>query len=270
MKSVQSHVSTTRPHGRVAFRYLVIALACTSAACGPSREDGSDEGCGGSPGETTDPTCPDPKDPIDPEAVVDDLEDGDGYVSSRTGDWWTASDDTAGATIVPPANSVATPEPIEGTGRCGSKYAMRVTGQGFLDWGALLGISLKLDTGPNGEYATVAYDASAYQGVAFWARIGDTSTNQVRFAISDVNSEPDGGACVEDGAIGEECFDTFGTPLTALDTQFRHYRIPFTQLTQRGFGLRAPALVTSAVYTVQFNFEPGAVFDFWVDDVAFY
>jgi hypothetical protein len=269
MKALQSRSFTRSSHVRVAFGCLFIACSFASAACGP-RKDGDGEGCGGSAGESTDPTCPAQDELIVADTLIDDLEDADGYIPSRTGDWWTAGDDTVGATIVPPTGSVATPEPIEGKGRCGSKYAMRVTGQGFLDWGALLGISLNLGKGPNGEDTTVAYDASTHQGVAFWARIGDTSTVQVRFAISDVNSEPDGGACVEDGAIGEECFDTFGTRVTALDTRFRHYRIPFANLTQRGFGLPAPALVTSAIYTIQFNFEPGAVFDFWVDDVSFY
>ena len=32
-------------------------------------------------------------------------------------------------------------------------------------------------------------------GVTFWARIGDTSSEQVRFAISDKYSRPEGGFC---------------------------------------------------------------------------
>jgi hypothetical protein len=147
---------------------------------------------------------------------------------------------------------------------------MRVSGQGYTDWGSLLGTDLKWGPREGKEEGTVGYDATGRTGVEFWARIGDTSTNQVRFAVSDVNNEPAGGRCVEDGDVGEECYDTFGVYLPELDTDWHHYRVPFAGLGQRDFGPQVDGVALDQIYTVQFNFDPAAIFDFWVDDIAFY
>src|SRR5262245_49296809 len=84
------------------------------------------------------PKCPPEFDgAIDPTLLVDDLEDRDGLIApvgGRSGGWWVYSDGTGGS-IAPPANAVPVPVRISG-GRCGSQFAMRVTGQGFSDWGA--------------------------------------------------------------------------------------------------------------------------------------
>jgi hypothetical protein len=247
---------------------FVLVPACgagegrSDAAVGASCPDGSKE-----EGE-----CPTPSEQPEPGAFIDDLEDADSLIPSvngRSGGWWTAGDETPGATLVPPPLDLAPPEAIVG-GRCDSKVAMRVTGQGFLDWGSLLGVDLVYGERTNGTEGNLPYDASAYSGVEFWARIGDTSTDRVRFAVSDVNNEPYGGLCKDDPGSAEQCFDTFGAYLNGLTPAWRHYRIPFTSLIQRKFGLPAAAAATDALFSVQFNFEPGAVFDFWVDDLAFY
>jgi hypothetical protein len=221
-------------------------------------------------------SCPDPNDPIDPTALIDDFEDGNGLVfqvDKRNGSWWTAADATGG-TLVPaqseltdmPAPPEMLPEP-----RCGSRYAMRMTGQGFTDWGADLGVALASGTRPNGEFGTISYDASARTGVDFWARVGDTSTNSVLFLVTDSNSEPDGGVCTVGGGTGKECYDAFGVNLTQLDTTWHHYRIPFSGLSQRNFGVVADGVVTKAVYNLTFDFVSATdPFDFWLDDISFY
>jgi hypothetical protein len=266
-------------------------LGFGSAACGAkSRDDdasdaGGKAGQGGSGGVGATGglgsggmavTCPDPNDAIDPTAVIDDFEDGDGLVvpvDGRTGSWWTAADATGG-TVFPeqseltnmPAPPEKLPEP-----HCGSHYAMRITGQGFTDWGAELGVALASAPGPDGVYATVAYDASGRTGVDFWARIGDTSTNSVFFEVSDSNSEPDGGVCTVGGGTGKECYDSFGVSLTQLDTSWHHYRIPFSGLSQRNFGVVADGVVKTAIYNLTFNFLSATdPFDFWLDNVSFY
>jgi hypothetical protein len=222
------------------------------------------------------PSCPDPGDAIDPTAIIDDLEDGDSYVvdvAERSGGWWTAGDETVGASMVPVqtdlSDELALPELIPEP-RCGSTYAMRVTGQGFTDWGAVLGVAFAFGERPNGEFGAIPYDASAYNGVEFYARIGDTSTAEVRYQISDSNSEPDGGVCDETRGSEDECYDSFGVGIPQLDTTWHHYKIPFAGLSQRDYGYDADAVVTTAVYQISFNFPPGSVFDFWVDDVKFY
>ncbi len=46
--------------------------------------------------------------------------------------------------------------------------AMHTFGSGFTEWGAGFGFALN---GPDG--GLFAYDASAYSGIVFWARLGD-------------------------------------------------------------------------------------------------
>jgi hypothetical protein len=258
------------PRALAALFALALAPACGSED--PGRSDATIEApC--PDGSTPKEECPTASEKPDSAALIDDLEDADSFIptadGARSGAWWTAADETPGATIVPPPLDLALPEAIVG-GRCDSKLAMRVTGQGFLDWGSLLGVNLVYGKGANGTDGSLPYDASAYSGIEFWARIGDTSTDRVRFAVSDVNSEPDGGVCTDDPASTDQCYDTFGAYLNGLTPAWRHYRIPFTSLLQRNFGHPAAAAATSALYSVQFNFDPGSVFDFWVDDLAFY
>jgi hypothetical protein len=260
-----------------ALAWLLPVLVCGCGAKAADDDSGSTREAGTrcpAPGTAQASECPKASDLPAPSAVIDDLEDQDGFIASvgeRIGGWWTAGDETPGASIVPlPSNDeVAQPEAIAG-GRCGSKFAMHVTGQGFLDWGALLGVSLHHGTLSDGTEGDLPYDASADTGIEFWARIGDTSTDRVRFAVSDINNEPSAGVCTENGGPDKECFDTFGTYLPNLETSWRHYRIAFSTLTQRKFGLAESSAATNALYTVQFNFDPASIFDLWVDDVAFY
>jgi len=253
------------------------ALLALCSACSGSGSDGpptSQSGAGSlcPNGSAPEAQCPAASEKPQGVALIDDLEDGDAFIptsANRNGAWWTAGDATSGATLVPAPEGVAPPELIVG-GRCDSKLAMRVTGQGFLDWGALLGVNLRYGDYGDGTEGAFPYDASSYTGIEFWARIGDTSTDRVRFAVSDVNNEPRGGVCKDNNQTGEQCYDTFGSYLNGLSPEWRHYRIAFKSLTQRQFGVPVSAAATNAIYSVQFNFDPTAVFDFWVDDLAFY
>ena len=89
-------------------------------------------GTGGSVVGTGGINCGDPYAPIDPTAVIDDMEAPDPATvraAGRTGSWWAGGDTMSpGASIQP--NGDAAAEMIPG-GRCGSKYAMHVTGQGY-------------------------------------------------------------------------------------------------------------------------------------------
>ena len=92
----------------------------------------------------------------------------------------------------------------------------------------------------------------------------------MRFSISDKHARPEAGICVVDGPIGAQCYDNFQVQLTKLDTTWRQYRIPFGGLVQRNFGVHADEIDTTTLYTVEFAFDGGAIFDFWVDDISFY
>jgi hypothetical protein len=146
---------------------------------------------------------------------------------------------------------------------------MHVTGQGYSMW-AVLSVSMGWGAVDGGAEGVLPNDNSFRTGVTFWARIGDTSSNQVRLAISDKYSRPEGGLCVENGPMDVACYDTHGVDLTQLDTTWRQYRIPFGGLTQRAFGLKRDHLDASSIYTVEFQFNPSSIFDFWLDDISFY
>jgi len=256
---------------------LLAAAGCGSTSVAP--DGGVGTGSGGSGGSDAAPTvdrtpvtmsCGDPNAPIDPTAALDDMED-DNFtilmIGGRNGSWWAGGDATPGGQIVPMGD--ATPEAIPG-GRCGSHYAQRVTGQGFNDWGSLISMSFKYGSVDGSAPGLLPYDAHIRTGITFWARIGDTSTNRVRFSLSDKHARPEAGLCDPNGGIGTQCYDNFGVQLTQLDTTWRQYRIPFGGLTQRNFGLQAPEVDATTLYTVEFAFDGGAIFDFWVDDISFY
>jgi hypothetical protein len=207
---------------------------------------------------------------LDPTAVIDDMEMPD-YMTvraaGRSGAWWAGGDGASpGASITP--NGDAAAEPIPG-GRCGSTHAMRVTGQGFTMW-AVLSVSMGWGSIDGGAAGLLPNDNHSRTGVTFWARIGDTSSDRVRFAITDKYSRPEGGLCVENGSTDVACYDSFGIDLPQLSTAWKRYQIPFSGLTQRQFGLPRPELDASSIYTVEFQLNPNSVFDFWLDDVAFY
>jgi len=250
-------------------------LTALGAGCSSSALNTADGSTDGSKSDV--PTvmlnCPDDSVPLDPTALIDDMESPSFQTSmpgDRGGAWWAGGDDAskaAGAAITPDGN--ANSEAIPG-GRCGSRYGVRATGHGFGEW-AVLSVSFGYGSVDGGAPQILPYDASFRTGVDFWARIGDTSTDQVRLAITDKYSNDVGGIC--DKTPGSDpskfCYDHFGTPLTKLSTEWRHYRIPFLGLAQQGFGIPRPHVDTTALYSIDFNF-PNAVFDFWVDDISFY
>ena len=213
----------------VACAVLIAGAAGCSASAGiPSLVP--DGGAGGAGGAATDGAgggggvavmpmnCGDVNAPIDPTALIDDMEDGNfqaAMISGRNGSWWAGGDATPGASMQP--NGDAPPEMIPG-GRCGSHWAMHVTGNGFNDWGAEVSVSFRYGNNDAGVAGLLPYDAHFRTGLTFWARIGDTSTNQVRLAVADEHARPEAGICIVNGPPGQGCYDTFGVDLTQLDT----------------------------------------------------
>ncbi|HLK92663.1 MAG TPA: hypothetical protein VKZ18_22410 [Polyangia bacterium] len=272
------------PAALLALSLVGVGPGCGSdQAAGPAPPSGSagsgqggTPGTGGAGGGATHPAiaCPDGGGPVDPTALIDDMEAGGPSLlmeAGRNGTWWAGGDAVSpGASIDP--NGEASSELIPNGGRCGSLHAKHVTGQGFTNW-AVLTATLRVGQVDGGAYIPFPYDAHIRTGVTFWARIGSTSAAQVRFAVSDKYTRPEGGICDPNAATGSTaCYDTAGVDLTQLGTTWTQYRIPFAGLGQRNFGLPEPQMGpdTSALYTIDFNFYPNEIFDFWIDDISFY
>jgi hypothetical protein len=202
---------------------------------------------------------------VDPTLLIDDMEDADARIAEvgdRTGSWWLATDMTDG-TVTPPGDQEAPPERIVG-GRCGSRYAMRVTGEGFEEWGATLVVDFRFtaDAEP--------IDATAFRGVMMWARAGDSNASPLRDQFQDGNTYPQGGVCNPDPTASDGCFNGFGSALLPVSTEWQLYKLEFSRMGQRDFGLRTGALDTSLLYAMEIGVVQDTVFDFWIDDVWFY
>jgi hypothetical protein len=221
-----------------------------------------------------DPPCTTDEGPVDPTVLIDDFEDATSdapQIAGRAGAWFTSGDATAGATMKP--LGLAAPEPIPG-GRCGSRHALHVTGSGFLDWGSQVTLALDYGADAAGAMGDLPYDARTrgYQGVTFFARVGEAATNLVRFGVSDQYARPEAGLCSTDSTSDIQCYDSFGVVLApTLSTSWSRFRIPWTDLSQRHFGLQGGDVPdTSKLYELAFAFPDGVVFDLWLDDIRFY
>jgi hypothetical protein len=233
-------------------RVLLVPMAIFAAAgCSSSSPNQASGGGSGGGGGADAASCGDPTVAIDPTALIDDMESPAPATvlgANTGGEWWTGGDDPSkatGATITPDGD--ATAEMIPG-GRCGSKYAIHVTGQGFQAWSEI-SMSFGWGSVDGGPAQHLPYDAHTRTGLTFWARIGDTSTNSIRLAVPDQYSADDGGICDKTAASGDTaCYDHFGIALADLDVAWKQYRIPFGGLSQVGFGIPRPSLDTASLY----------------------
>jgi hypothetical protein len=243
------------------------ALACSGESDAKGEGDDGTGGSGGSGGGGSGGmlSCDPSSMPTDPTAVIDDLEDEDALIvpiGDRNGGWWVSSDGSGG-TIVPQSDAAPPPERIPGK-RCDSEFAMRLTGQGFTAWGAVLSLGFRYTT------ESEPVDVSSFKGVMFWARTGETHNSPVRVQFQDSNTQPEGGVCDPEPSSADECYNGWGTELAPISTEWRLYKIDFSRMTQRDFGHRAEAFDTTAVFDIEWNLSTNSVFDLWIDDLWFY
>ncbi len=162
-----------------------------------------------------------------------------------------------------------------------------VTVEGFLDWGGAIvhdwtSVSggTPVDVGAEGE-------PGSWDGIAFWAKRTEASeldyeltreTGRSMFvAVTDkytIETPPwafekeDGTTfCTNATADAEKC-DRFGIGV-GLETEWNFYRVPFSQMSQRGYGVPSPGIDRSGIIAVSMYLSDGP-WDFWVADVAFY
>jgi len=190
--------------------------------------------------------------------AIDDAEDNNNQIliqKDRKGYWYTFVD-KAGSTLSPPAGTKFI---MSAGGPKESHHAARMLGKVSGNGDPLfagMGFSFANPKGP--------YDASAYTGVSFWAKVGAGSIKTVRLKVPDIDTDPDGKRCTE-------CFNDFGADLTLTD-KWQKYTIPFATMKQMdGWGSPAPATVDkSKLYGLQWQVSAqGASYDIWVDDVQF-
>jgi endoglucanase len=201
------------------------------------------------PATVSDKECP-------ADFTVDDAEDNNNQVivqKGRKGYWYTFVD-KAGTTLTPPAGTKFI---MSAGGPKDSKHAARMMGKVSGSGDPLfagMGFSFTDPKGP--------YDATAYTGVSFYAKVGPGSTKTVRLKVPDADTDPAGKKCTE-------CFNDFGQDLT-LTEQWKKYTVPFAAMKQmEGWGSPNPATVDkSTLFGLQWQVtQQGAAFDVWVDDV---
>jgi endoglucanase len=235
--------------GRLTQNTLVVVACLALGGCIPRAKPGSSPGAENSPDGRA---CP-------KDGVVDDGEDGNNQVivqKGRSGYWYTFVD-KAGSSILPTAGDQGGTFTMAAGGASASAMAAHMTGKIGMGSVVFAGMGLNF-TDPKG-----AYDASAYKGIAFWAKKGE-GTGKVRLKVPDTDTDPDGKVCTE-------CFNDFGADLE-LSSEWAKYVVPFSTMKQMpSWGSpRPPAVIPSKLYGVQFQANtPGASFDIWVDDLQF-
>ncbi|WP_437721117.1 hypothetical protein [Sorangium sp. So ce861] len=194
------------------------------------------------------------------------MEDNDNAINAaggRVGYWYTFNDETEGATQNPPPDPTGTGEtpftmsaldPARGQ----SMYAARSWGEGFMDWGIGFGFDLKSEDGEK-----TPYDASAYTGITFWAKLGPGSGTAASIKVSDPGTDPAGGTCTTCDAWN------WSFPVTE---EWQQFTIAFADLKQGGWGDPAGTdqIDATKLYSIQFQINDAASFDIYIDDLAFY
>ena len=200
--------------------------------------------------------------PCTPALMIDDMEDGDDRNcpnQARNGEWWASTGTTTGS--IDPAKTGEFPAFALGAdARVHSNYGMRLSGKGFghadADW-ASIGFNL-IDN--------AAYDLTPYQGLAFFAKSkAGAITVHVEFATDSTTATAEGGACQS------KCNDHWSKSVN-LDTSWHELSIPFSALTQEGWGVQPKDLAHTRFVFFGFLGTDGgpAAFEYLIDDVRLY
>lgn len=229
----------------------------TAGSSGGGTDNTPDAGSGGVGGAGGQPGAGDGD-------AVDDMEDDDaqiGVTAGRNGRWYVGNDGTAGGTQEPMVGAFRMSALTAGE-RDGSSFAARMQVEGFTSWGSVIGFNFVEQLG-----TVEGYDASAYCGVRYWAKAAAPTT--LRFRVSDGNTHPAGGVCVDGGGPGEACYDHFNKS-AMFGTSWQQISASFAELLQTGSGYH-PAdkqLKTDELYGLEWSLPgDGRAYEIWIDDV---
>ena len=194
-----------------------------------------------------------------PDGVIDDFEDNNNQISvigERGGYWYTYADQK-GSTVTPlPGDQGGVFNPIEGGHD--SKFAVEMKGQLASQSivYAAMGLNFQDPKGP--------YDASAYEGISFWAKRAPNTAAKLFVKMPDGNTDPDGQVC-------SACFNDYFYAVT-VGEQWGRFVLPFRDLKQEPeWGVpHKPHVDPKRLYAIHFEAKtPGAAYDFVVDDIQF-
>jgi hypothetical protein len=186
--------------------------------------------------------------------LIDDFEDLDDLTSAldgRDGGWYAYNDLSAGGAQVLEWIEVDDGA-TDGTG------VLHITGSGLAEYS---GIGAGLRWTESGDEFCY-YDASYYEGITFWAR--GNSPIRVAFQTPAVRPVAEGGTCAT-----TSCYDAHGYNVS-LSSVWTRYRIAFDAISQAGWGTNVGPFHPEELFTIEFQFNPGANYDIQIDDLAFY
>ncbi|HEX6764508.1 MAG TPA: hypothetical protein VF103_03500, partial [Polyangiaceae bacterium] len=181
------------------------------------------------------------------------------------GFWFSFNDGTSSQTPDPSA-------PLTGElgGRNGpADCAIRTQGVGFTMWGA--GVGFDFDVAQTGR---CVFNAGAFRGIRMYLKgttAGSVADNVVRVKLPTVRTtDQPGGVCVPIGDAG--CSDDYGAFCTVSPTTWLLCDLPFSTITQEGWGVTA-AFLPQELLGLQFlatRWTTSISFDISIDDIEFY
>lgn len=266
---------------------VLLGAGLSTASCGGADGDRPELGPGGAGSVALDPSSDDtgPARPTDCSAsegleflLIDDFELGaatgaftNNEVCARCNDLEDSEElyacqDICSASQYPTDYDKPLPAQLIPGGRCGSRYALHMKSQPFHEWGGLVGFPF-----------APAVDVRDYDGVSFWGRIAWGTRSTVRASVLDpetdatfVDPETGNARCDGDSDLDvfDEACDAYGG-YAVMTGDWQFFRVPFSEMRQRGYGHIAPFLDLGAVLQVSVEYGMGE-WDFWIDDIAFY
>lgn len=194
------------------------------------------------------------------ENLLDNFEDNDLTLyqsDGRGGVWYLFDDGTAGK--AGPAPLACTP--LTAAPESLGSYALNITAEKFTLWGSGLGVDFRP--------GRLAYDASKFTGIRFWAKVGATKNKFHRVQIADSSTDPLGMKC-KGTADATKCGNHLGANLE-LTTAWAQYSLEFADLEQiPGWGLPATVLDKSAIYGLEVTAKANVTVDLWLDQIEFF
>jgi hypothetical protein len=197
--------------------------------------------------------------PASDTALFDDFEDGDNKAFKgfeREGWWWSATDTTPDAKIVPAKDAFSAERLPAGDATNDNLFAAHFMAEGQKEWGAVWGSTLAWTNGG----IKCPFNASGFAGVTLRAK-GKGSIS-IRLGQPETIGGDGGGQCKE------RCYDSYGKRLF-LTPEWQTFSVPWEKLQQEGWGTQVrfdPGRLIQIAFAANVKDLP---VDFWVDDIAF-